>query len=178
MSPTRRTYTPPPHAAPARSPRGCRATAHSGVGLGTLPEADLSVDHRGQILEALARDQIVVVSRAQGDAHHLSQVGHEARQVAKRPEVWVPAIVTERRVGLVAVRLRTDGRRTYRAFEVEMQLYFRQPPQQAHHINRVPLSPGSWLSPYAGSSDTGRCSLLLDVVQPQMTQAASTTALG
>ena len=108
------------------------------------PEADLGVDDllRGQILEALARHQIAVVSRAQGDTHHLSQIGHKARQVAKRPEGWMPAIVTERRVGLVATRQRTDGRRTYRAFEVEVQLYFRQPPQHVHRINRRATQPG------------------------------------
>jgi hypothetical protein len=95
-----------------------------------LPNANLGVDHllRGQILEALARDQIVVVGRTQGDLRHLAQSYQRCPQVTERPEAGLPAIVAERRVRLVAARLRTDSRRPHRACKVEVQFHLRQPP--------------------------------------------------
>jgi len=95
-----------------------------------LPEADLGVDHllRGQVLEALAREQIVVVGRAEDGAHHLSHICQHGCQVAERPEAGLPAVVAERRVGCVAARQRTDGRRPHRAFQMEVQFHLRQPP--------------------------------------------------
>src|SRR5262249_58325535 len=84
-------------------------------GMLRLPNADLSVDYllRGQVLEALACDQIVVVGRAENDLRHLSQRCQRRRQVAARPEACLPVVMAERRVRGVAARLRADGRWPY-----------------------------------------------------------------